>query len=157
MTTTTEDGRCPYVSMDPTYTQDRTRDDGWRCGKEAGHPDRHALYSADGDYTLMTNGQWARIVQDEPEPPSLRLVHTAPEIDLLTPIERQAMAEVTALWKTLTQVVGNAPTRSQDLTELIGPIHLIQRYVMAQAAGRAYPEQYRLLGTDWDEEGNVVG
>jgi hypothetical protein len=42
--------------------------------------------------------------------------------------------------------VGDGPTRAADLAELTAAIHVIQRAVMAQAAARAYPGQYRPLG-----------
>ncbi len=40
----------------------------------------------------------------------------------------------------------NGPTREEDLAELTATIHIIQRTVMAQAAARAYPGEFRLLG-----------
>jgi hypothetical protein len=43
-------------------------------------------------------------------------------------------------------IVANGPTRTEDLAELTAAIHVIQRTVMAQAAARAYPGEFRLLG-----------
>lgn len=47
-------------------------------------------------------------------------------------------------------VVKGGHTREQDLTELITPIHLIQRTIMSNAAARAYPGEFRRLGTSLD-------
>jgi predicted sugar kinase len=39
-----------------------------------------------------------------------------------------------------------------DLYEVLAHIHGIQRYIMSNAAARAYPEMYRVLGQDLKEE-----
>lgn len=44
------------------------------------------------------------------------------------------------------RIIGSGPTREQDIDELEALIHGIQRMVLAQAAAREYPLQYRLLG-----------
>jgi len=65
----------------------------------------------------------------------------------LTPAEQDAMAMTAELWNLIVRdVVGNGASRDQDLAELAAPIHAIQHMVMAQAAARAYPDQYRLVG-----------
>jgi hypothetical protein len=43
-------------------------------------------------------------------------------------------------------IIGDGPTRSQDLNEAALRIHGIQHMIMAQSAARAHPELYRLLG-----------
>lgn len=45
-----------------------------------------------------------------------------------------------------TQIVGHGPSRSMDLAEFHHHIHVCQQAVMSQAAARAYPHRYRLLG-----------
>lgn len=50
------------------------------------------------------------------------------------------------LWNKLCKVVGDGPTRKADLGELVIHIHAIQQAVMSQAAARAHPDQFRLLG-----------
>lgn len=67
--------------------------------------------------------------------------------DLLTPSEHRAMALTVELWNLLcTEIVGEGRSRAGDTKELCHHIHGIQRTVLAQAAARAYPDQYRLLG-----------
>lgn len=65
---------------------------------------------------------------------------------LLTEEEHRAVDLAGELYVLLTKIVGNGATREADLNELIAPIHHIQHKVMAQAAGRAFPGRYRLLG-----------
>lgn len=65
---------------------------------------------------------------------------------LLTDQEVQAMAYTTDLWNQLCCIVGYGPTRNADLAELGGHVHAIQNAVLAQAAARAYPGRFRLMG-----------
>jgi len=69
---------------------------------------------------------------------------------LLTDSEQRAMEFTVALWKELGEVVGTGPSRAGDLRELVVHIHAIQHAVMSQAAARAYPDRYRLLGGTLD-------
>lgn len=73
--------------------------------------------------------------------------------DLLTDDERKALA-LTAELTTL--VCGKVIARGEgylgDTTEFVAHIHDIQRMIMSQAAGRAYPDQYRLLGETFQVE-----
>ncbi len=72
---------------------------------------------------------------------------TAPE--LLTDAEHRVMAMTAEIWNTIVQeVVGNGSSREGDLAELATDIHHIQERILAQAAARAYPDRYRLLGGD---------
>jgi hypothetical protein len=68
--------------------------------------------------------------------------------ELLTDAERRAMDLTTQLWNVLaTEVVGDVSgSRAGDLRELGAHLHAIQQAVLSQAAGRAYPDRYRLLG-----------
>lgn len=65
---------------------------------------------------------------------------------LLTDDEHRAVELAGELYGVLCAVVGNGPARDQDLRELVAPIHAIQHAVLKQAAARAYPDRYRLLG-----------
>lgn len=77
--------------------------------------------------------------------------------ELMTAKEHEAMAVTAHLWNLLTGIVGFGETRSGDLNELVVHLHAIQRAIMAQAAARAYPESYRLLGrTIKGRHGEVV-
>ena len=62
--------RCPMRATDPTTTR-RPRDDGWRCGDEAGHSGGHTLYSAEGESVLFA-GRWVH-------PDEVGLTPTSPE------------------------------------------------------------------------------
>jgi len=59
------------------------------------------------------------------------------------------------LWNHLVRnVVGNGRSRLGDLGEIAGHIHGIQHAVMSQAAARAYPDRYRLLGEHLEASGS---
>jgi hypothetical protein len=65
----------------------------------------------------------------------------------LTDAEQRAMRMTAELFDLFAQeIVGYGPSRDADLGELAGHIHNIQHTVMAQAAARAHPSEYRLLG-----------
>lgn len=64
----------------------------------------------------------------------------------LTPEEHQALQLTADLWNLLNRIVGNDRSRAGDLAEVASHIHNIQHAVLAQAAARAYPDRYRLLG-----------
>lgn len=68
------------------------------------------------------------------------------ESGLLTDRELAAAELAGRLWSELCQVVGPGPTRGADLGELVVHIHAIQQAVLSQAAARAYPDRFRLLG-----------
>lgn len=44
------------------------------------------------------------------------------------------------------EICGTDETRDSDIAEFFGRIHDLQNAVLAQAAARAYPNQYRLVG-----------
>ncbi len=54
------------------------------------------------------------------------------------------LAEATSLF--CTRVVAHGPTRDHDVNEWAAQVHVLQNRVMGQAAARAYPQLYRLLG-----------
>lgn len=66
--------------------------------------------------------------------------------ELMTTDEHEAVRLAGELAALLAKIVGPACTREGDLNELITPLHTIQNAVLAQAAARAYPQKYRLLG-----------
>lgn len=66
--------------------------------------------------------------------------------DLLTEQEREVISMAGRLWDALCGVIDRGPTRAADCAELIPHVHAIQHAVMAQAAARFYPEEYRPLG-----------
>jgi hypothetical protein len=66
--------------------------------------------------------------------------------DLLTLEERVAMAMTVALVDQFGKICGRGPSREGDMAEFVTWIHAIQHTIMAQAAARAYPGEFRLLG-----------
>lgn len=64
----------------------------------------------------------------------------------MTEAEEKAMELSAALWDALCGVVTDGPNRDADLSELIVPLHAIQRYIMSNEAARQNPGRYRLLG-----------
>jgi hypothetical protein len=66
--------------------------------------------------------------------------------ELLTEEERNIVLVLGLVYQRMRAVVGRTATRDDDLREIRGYIHALQRMMMAQAAARAYPEKFRLLG-----------
>lgn len=66
--------------------------------------------------------------------------------DSLTPLEIETVGMIGQVWTNLCKIVGDGPSRSGDMRELVAHIHAIQQAIMSQAAARAYPEQFRPLG-----------
>lgn len=66
--------------------------------------------------------------------------------DLLTDLERRALDLTGELAGLFGEIVGPERSRGGDLAEIVAAIHVLQRYLMSQAAARAYPGQYRALG-----------
>lgn len=78
------------------------------------------------------------------------------EKKLLTGPEHDAMkltAELTNL--VMRDVIGDEASRAGDVAEFVGMIHAIQHFIMAQAAARAYPSLYRLLGSKIEDRDPV--
>jgi hypothetical protein len=67
---------------------------------------------------------------------------------LLTAAEHRVMELTVDLHQRLCRIAGDGDGRYGDLAEVVHHIHALQRIVLAQAAARAYPHRYRLLGGD---------
>lgn len=67
--------------------------------------------------------------------------------DALTSLEREIINDLGELWGKICNVVDDGPSREKDLGELVSHIHALQRAMMAQAAARCYPEEFRALGS----------
>jgi hypothetical protein len=67
--------------------------------------------------------------------------------DLLTDAEHNAMDLIAQAGRAVGAVIGDggAPAAA-DFREAVTHIHALQQMVMSQAAARAYPDRYRLLG-----------
>jgi hypothetical protein len=67
--------------------------------------------------------------------------------DLLTEDEKKAISLAGELYTLIVRkVIGNGRARLADAAEIAIHIHDIQNAILAQAAARAFPETYRLLG-----------
>lgn len=66
--------------------------------------------------------------------------------DFLTLAERRALDISGELADAFKQVIGHGETSKEDFAEVVLHIHALQNMLLAQAAGRAYPEKYRLMG-----------
>lgn len=64
----------------------------------------------------------------------------------LTLEERAVIDMLGNLYEILKEIVGNSETREADLAEMAHHIHVLQRYMMAQAMCRTYPGACRGLG-----------
>jgi hypothetical protein len=68
-------------------------------------------------------------------------------VEGLTEAETRALDITTDLVAVVCQeVIGRGPTRDNDVREFVDKVHQIQAVIMSQAAGRAHPDRYRLLG-----------
>lgn len=77
----------------------------------------------------------------------------ASEVQRLRAVEMLSEAELRAMDLTVElvhlmcqEVIGRGPTRDNDVREFVNHVHSIQQAILAQAAGRAYPDRFRLLG-----------
>lgn len=66
--------------------------------------------------------------------------------ELLTEDEHAAMDLTAQLVNQVVRLMGYSNARNGDINELCMHIHGIQNMILAQAAARAYPDRYRLLG-----------
>lgn len=66
--------------------------------------------------------------------------------ELLTDEEHEALRLSGELANLLHRIIGDGPASATDWNEAAIHVHSVQHMVMRQAAARAYPELYRLLG-----------
>lgn len=79
-------------------------------------------------------------------------------VDLLTADEREAIRQAGQLYVLIAErIVGRGLTRYDDLAEIRAAIHVIQRAVESQAAARAYPAEFRLLGRQISQPSSETG
>jgi len=70
---------------------------------------------------------------------------------LLTDTEKEALALSGQLAGLLRKIIGDGPQAANDWAEAAIHIHNIQHTIMSQAAARAYPQEFRLLGQTLDK------
>jgi hypothetical protein len=66
--------------------------------------------------------------------------------EMLTDAEFQAVKDIARAWNAIIGITGDGQTRKADLAEACAHIHALHNMVLAQAAARCYPGQFRLLG-----------
>lgn len=71
---------------------------------------------------------------------------TAPECTLLTDDEHEVLRLSGELASKARRIIGNGPQANNDGQELVIHIHGVQHMILRNAAARAYPDLYRLLG-----------
>lgn len=69
-----------------------------------------------------------------------------PRQDLLTDAEHDLIDALGRCNLAFAAVVGDGPNSDEDRREFRTHVHACQQQVMSQAACRAYPDRYRLLG-----------
>lgn len=68
---------------------------------------------------------------------------------MLTVDEREAVRLAGELYSFIRdRVCGDGPTRDDDLAEVRAAVHHVQHAVMAQAAARLHPGEFRLMGEE---------
>lgn len=77
---------------------------------------------------------------------------TEDQPELLTPLELEVMDRTAELVNMVSRVMGGGRARSGDWDEFVFYVHGIQRMILKQAAARAYPGRFRLLGEDLDHD-----
>jgi len=71
-----------------------------------------------------------------------------PELNLMTAAEHGAMDLTLQLDRLMVEIIGDGPVSAADLRASRIDLHHIQHRILRQAAGRAYPDRYRMLGGD---------
>lgn len=66
--------------------------------------------------------------------------------ELLTDDEQQLIHDIGKCWGLFKKVMAANGTYPHDHEEIIHHIHVLQRYVMSNAAARGYPGKYRPIG-----------
>lgn len=67
-------------------------------------------------------------------------------VDLLTREERCILQDLGDIASRMAEIVGQGPSRGGDIAEVVSVVHVLQNMILSQAACRAYPGVYRLLG-----------
>lgn len=88
------------------------------------------------------HAKWEQRCVDLPELVDLGEAPAGP----LTELEHQALELLAEFSRLLISIVGQGATRGHDFDELYHHVHVLQRTIGSQAAARAYPDRYRLLG-----------
>lgn len=104
-----------------------------QCELYRGHGTTHHVNIGFG----ADHGEYAWEAEDAPHKKDDGVV-----TEYLTADELDAMDHLSAFVRAIRSTVGDG----HDGHELVDKVHQLQAMVMSQAAGRAYPERFRLLG-----------
>ena len=74
------------------------------------------------------------------------MTDTPTNTELLSEAELEALDITVQLAHKLLEIVGKGPQSNGDWKEMVSALHHIQNAILAQAAARAYPEKFRLMG-----------
>ena len=66
---------------------------------------------------------------------------------MLTEQEHEALDLTGDLASLMVYIIEDGSTHDEDMAEFVHHLHGIQNMILAQAAGRMYPERYRTLGS----------
>lgn len=97
-----------------------------------GHVDQGQYSVNDAPFKIVDN--------DTPEPPNRG------QGELLTPDELKVGDLLAEAYNLACKVIAKGPTAPYDAQEFAHHIHILQNMILAQAAARAYPHRYRLMG-----------
>jgi len=68
-------------------------------------------------------------------------------VELLSEAEHLAMNMIADLVNLVVrEVIGTGASRDCDINEFCAAVHVVQNFILSQAAARAYPTRYRLSG-----------
>lgn len=111
---------------------------------------RHAIAQLQREGLVVSiQGSGVYVGRERPSVSRAQPAVRAPRLTagLLTESEHEAIEAAGQLATLISErVIGSGPTRGDDIAEMEAALHVVQRMVMAQAAARAYPNSYRLLG-----------
>ncbi len=65
---------------------------------------------------------------------------------LLSDLEHEAIEKSGELAQLMRKLIGEGPNAYHDWVEATIHIHALQNMILSQAAARAYPDKFRLLG-----------
>lgn len=102
--------------------------------------DETLAWVVDGQFVLTKEGE--KLVMDSPE------VETLVAVELLTEDEKRAIELAGECASLIFKIIKENGGFEHDADEICTAVHVLQRFVMSNAAARAYPGKYRMLGAD---------
>lgn len=119
-------------------------------------PDRIAIDANGYGWRVWDNEEYWSMVPTNPDngpiPQPVTWFVTAAQFSdidngpMLSDDEREALSLTAKLAQVCMKVIGKGPSAEHDWAEMAHRIHDIQHALMSNAAARAYPDTFRLLG-----------